>query len=41
VRLGTTTTKTFTHAGGAAAMGENFYYEVTAVDACGRESTAP
>ncbi|HUD72311.1 MAG TPA: hypothetical protein VMQ62_10145 [Dongiaceae bacterium] len=41
VRLGTTTTKSFVHAGGAAALGENFYYEVTAVDACGRESTLP
>jgi fibronectin type 3 domain-containing protein len=41
VRAGTTTTKSFTHAGGALFTGENFYYEVTAVDACGRESPAP
>ena len=41
VRLGSTMAKSFTHAGGAAAMGESFYYEVTAVDVCGRESTQP
>jgi len=41
VRLGTTTTKSFIHAGGALFTGESFYYEVTAVDACGRESPAP
>ena len=41
VRLGSTTTKSFTHAGGAAALGENFYYAVTALDSCGRESPAP
>ena len=41
LRLGSSTTKSFTHAGGAAALGEDFYYEVTAVDACGQESPAP
>jgi fibronectin type 3 domain-containing protein len=41
VRAGSTTAKTFTHAGAALVAGENYYYEVTAVDACGRESPAP
>jgi len=41
VRAGSTTAKTFTHAGAALFAGENFYYEVTAVDACGQESPAP
>jgi hypothetical protein len=41
VRAGSTSAKTFTHAGAALLAGENFYYEVTAVDACGQESPVP
>ncbi len=37
IRVGTTTSKTFVHQG-AALAGEDFYYRVTAVDACGGES---
>lgn len=37
VRIGTTGTKQFVHAG-AATSGESFYYRVSAVDACGNES---
>jgi Zn-dependent metalloprotease len=41
VRAGSTTAKTFVHSQAALLTGENFYYEVTAVDVCGRESPAP
>jgi hypothetical protein len=41
VRAGSTSTKTFVHPGAALLLGENFYYEVTAVDACGQESAVP
>jgi hypothetical protein len=40
VRAGTTTAKTFTHAGAARLTGNNFFYVVTTVDSCGRESAA-
>jgi len=38
VRIGTTDVRTFRHAGAALAFDEDFYYRVTAVDACGQES---
>ena len=41
VRAGSTSTRTFVHAGAALLLGDNFYYEVTAVDACGQESVVP
>lgn len=37
VRIGTTATKSFVHEG-AALSGEDFFYRVSAVDACGNES---
>ncbi len=37
VRVGTTSSRTFVHAG-AAFSGEDFYYRVAAVNACGTES---
>jgi hypothetical protein len=40
LRAGTTTAKTFTHAGAARLTGDNFFYVVTTVDSCGRESAA-
>jgi hypothetical protein len=40
VRAGTTTAKTFTHTGAARLTGNNFFYVVTTVDPCGRESAA-
>jgi hypothetical protein len=40
VRAGTATGKTFTHAGAARLTGDNFFYVVTTVDSCGRESAA-
>jgi hypothetical protein len=40
VRAGTTTAKTFTHAGAARLTGDNFFYVVSSVDSCGRESAA-
>ena len=41
LRAGSTTAKTFVHSQAALLTGENFYYEVTAIDVCGRESPAP
>jgi hypothetical protein len=41
VRAGSTSAKTFTHAGAALLAGQDFYYEVTAVDVCGQESPVP
>jgi hypothetical protein len=40
VRAGSTTTKSFVHAGAALLTGQDFDYVVAAVDACGRESAA-
>ncbi|HEV8198625.1 MAG TPA: fibronectin type III domain-containing protein [Candidatus Polarisedimenticolia bacterium] len=40
VRLGSTTTRSFVHAGAALLTGQDFDYVVSAVDACGRESAA-
>jgi hypothetical protein len=37
-RIGTTAVRTFRHAGAALAAGEDFYYRVSVVDACGQES---
>jgi hypothetical protein len=37
VRIGTTTGRTFVHEG-AALSGQDFYYRVAAIDACGKES---
>jgi hypothetical protein len=41
VRAGSTSTRTFVHPGAALLLGDNFVYQVTAVDACGQESPAP
>jgi Zn-dependent metalloprotease len=41
LRAGSTTAKSFVHSQAALLTGENFSYEVTAVDVCGRESPAP
>ena len=41
IRIGSTTTKSFVHAGAALLTGDNFFYDVTAVDVCGRESSFP
>jgi hypothetical protein len=41
IKAGSTTAKTFVHAGAALLAGDNFYYQVTAVDPCGRESPIP
>ena len=38
VRAGTSTSKSFVHTGAALLTGQNFYYVVAAIDACGRES---
>jgi hypothetical protein len=40
VRVGSSTTKSFVHAGAALLTGENTDYVVSAIDACGRESAA-
>ncbi len=40
IRAGSTTSKGFVHAGAALAP-ENFFYRVTAVNACGQESALP
>jgi hypothetical protein len=40
-RAGSTTTKSFVHPGAALLTGDNFVYQVTAVDACGQESPVP
>lgn len=41
VRAGSSTTKSFVHQGAALLLGDNFVYQVTAVDACGQESPVP
>ncbi len=41
IRAGSTTAKSFVHSQAALLAGENFYYDVTAVDTCGRESPVP
>ncbi|HYV86339.1 MAG TPA: hypothetical protein VFB49_10535 [Patescibacteria group bacterium] len=41
IRAGTTSAKSFIHSQAALLTGENFFYDVTAVDACGRESPVP
>ena len=40
VRIGTSDGKTFVHEG-AVLSGDDFYYRVTAIDACGQESPVP
>jgi len=41
VRAGSTATKSFVHVGAALLLGDDFVYQVTAVDACGQESELP
>ena len=38
LRAGSTTSKSFVHKGAALLTGQNFFYRVSAVDACGQES---